>query len=193
MGSYVEDVHGLFESSVEYEEKPCCSRNINPCNMYCPIWNNPFSVSTIEEHAHLCMDNNKKFFFERQPESSDEEKSVSMIDEKIEKMRGHLDQRELVSAIYSQFQKCEMNEENELAINARRGFCFKDFLKTFQKNWNIKRMRNKYSITFIGESGVDTGGVSRKFYSGFIRIFHFFCFFFILKTEISSLTVYDVS
>ena len=53
-------------------------------------------------------------------------------------MRGHLDQRELVSAIYSQFQKCEMNEENELAINARRGFCFKDFLKTFQKNWNIK-------------------------------------------------------
>ena len=80
MGSYVEDVHGLFESSVEYKEKPCCSRNINPCNMYCPIWNNPFSVSTIEEHAHLCMDNNKKFFFERQPESSDEEKSVSMID-----------------------------------------------------------------------------------------------------------------
>ena len=108
-------------------------------------------------------------------------------------MRGHLDQRELVSAIYSQFQKCEMNEENELAINARRGFCFKDFLKTFQKNWNIKRMRNKYSITFIGESGVNTGGVSRNIYSGFIRIFHFFCFFFILKTEISSLTVYDVS
>ena len=96
-------------------------------------------------------------------------------------MRGHLDQRELVSAIYSQFQKCEMNEENELAINARRGFCFKDFLKTFQKNWNIKRMRNKYSITFIGESGVDTGGVSRKFYSGFCTNFSFLLFLFYLK------------
>ena len=99
--------------------------------MYCAICNNPFSVSTIEEHADLCLDN-KTFFFERQPESSYEEKSVSMIDEKTE-MRGHLDQPELVSAIYRQLQKCEMNEENELAINVRRGFCFKDFLKTFRK------------------------------------------------------------
>ena len=79
-------------------------------------------------------------------------------------MRGHLKQPELVSAIYRQPQKCEMNEENGLAINVRRGFCFKDFLQTFQKSWNIiKRMRNKYSITFIGESGINTGRVSRKF------------------------------
>ena len=82
-----------------------------------------------------------------------------------------------MSAIYRQLQKCEMNEENELAINVRGGFCFKDFLKTFQKSWNIKRMRNKYSITFIGDLGIDTGGVSRKFYSGFVQIFHFFHFF----------------
>ena len=47
--------------------------------MYCPIYNNPFNVSTIEEHADLCLDNKNKFFCERQPES-DEEKSVSMID-----------------------------------------------------------------------------------------------------------------
>ena len=82
-----------------------------------------------------------------------------------------------MSAIYRQLQKCEMNEENELAINVRRGFCFKDFLKTFQKSWTIKRMRNKYSITFIGDLGIDTGGVCRKFYSGFAQIFHFFHFF----------------
>ena len=42
-------------------------------------------------------------------------------------------------------------------------------------------MRNKYSITFIGESGIDTGGVSREFYSGFVRISHFFHFSLILK------------
>ena len=66
-------------------------------------------------------------------------------------MRGHLDQPELVSAIYRRLQKCETNEENELVINIRGGFCFKNFLKIFQKSWNIKRMRNKYSITFIGE------------------------------------------
>ena len=168
---------------MENEEEPCCSRNVNPVierKVYCPICNNPFSVNTIEEHADLCLENKNKFFFERQPESSDEEKSVSMVDEETE-MRGHLGQPELVSAIYRQLQKCEMNEENELAINVRRGLCFKDFLKTFQKSWNIKRMRNKYSITFIGESEIDTGGVSREFYSGFVGIFHFFHFSLILK------------
>ena len=128
----------------------------------CPICNNPFSVSTIEEHADLCLENKNKLFFERQPESSDEEKSVSMIDEKTE-MRGYLDQTGLVSAIYRDLQKCEMNEENELAINVKRQFCFKDFLKTFQKSWNITRMRNKYNITFTGASGIDTGGVSQEF------------------------------
>ena len=138
--------------------------------MYCPICNNPLSVSPIEEHTELCLDNKNSFFIERQPERSDEEKSLSMIDEKTE-MRGHLDQPELVSAIYRRLQKCETNEENELVINIRRGFCFKNFLKIFQKSWNIKRMRNKYSITFIGDSGIDTRGVSQKFYSGFVRIF----------------------
>ena len=91
---------------------------------YWPICNNPFSVSTIEEHADLCLENKNKFFFERQPEGSDEEKSVSIIDEKTE-MRGHLDQTQLVSAIYRQLQKCEMNEENELTSNVRRGFALK--------------------------------------------------------------------
>ena len=77
-GSDVEDVHRLFESSLENEEEPCCSRNINPVierKVYCPICNNPFSVSTNEEHADLCLENKNKFLFDRQPESSDEEKS----------------------------------------------------------------------------------------------------------------------
>ena len=148
--------------------------------MHCPICNNLFSVSTIEEHADLCLENKNKFFFKRQPKIGDEERSVSMIDEKTE-MRGHLDQTQLVSAIYRQLHKCEINEENELTINVRKGFCFKDFLKTFPNSWNIKRMRNKYSITFIEESGIDTGGVSREFYSGFVGIFHFFHFSLFLK------------
>ena len=41
-----------------------------------------------------------------------------MVDEKTE-MRGHLFKTEIVSAIYRQLQKYEMNEENELAINVR--------------------------------------------------------------------------
>ena len=45
----------------------------------------------------------------------------------------------------------------------------------------LKRMRNKYSIIFIRESGINTGGVSREFYSGFVGIFYFFHFSLILK------------
>ena len=44
------------------------------------------------------------------------------------------------------------------------------------------KMRNKYSITFIGESGIDTGGVSREFSLGFVGIFYFFYFSLILKS-----------
>ena len=101
-------MHRLFESSLENKEEPCCSKNINPVTerkKYCPaICNNPFSTSTIEEHADLCLENKNKFFFERQPKSSDDEKSVSMIDEKTE-MRGHLDQTKLAPAIYRQLQR----------------------------------------------------------------------------------------
>ena len=100
---------------------------------------------------------------------------------KKEKMRGHLDQSQLVPTIYRQLQKWEMNEENELTINVWREFCFEDFLNTFQKNWKIKRMRNNCSITFIREPGIDTAGVSPDFYSGFVGIFHFFLFSLILK------------
>ena len=103
-GSYVEDVHRLLESSLENEENRFAAKLIEQ-KVYCPVCNNPFSVSTIEEHAYLCLENKNKFFFEKQPESSDEEKSVSMTDEKTE-IRGHLDQTQLASAIYRQFQKC---------------------------------------------------------------------------------------
>ena len=42
-------------------------------------------------------------------------------------------------------------------------------------------MRNKHSITFVEESGIDTGRISREFYSDFVGIFHFFHFSFIFK------------
>ena len=51
-------------------------------------------------------------------------------------------------------------------LNIRRGFYFEDFVKAFNKKWNIGKRNHKYCISFVGESGIDTGGVSREFYSG---------------------------
>ena len=50
-------------------------------------------------------------------------------------------------------------------LNIRRGFYFEDFVKAFNKKWNIGIWNHKYCISFAGESGIDTGGVSREFYS----------------------------
>ena len=61
-GSYVEDVHRLFESSLENQEEPCCSRNINPAierKVYCLISNNTFSIT--EEHADLYLEKEQVF------------------------------------------------------------------------------------------------------------------------------------
>ena len=59
-----------------------------------------------------------------------------------------------------------MDRENELQIHVRRGFCLADFLKTFRKPCNAKKKSCRYIVTFIRESGIDTGGVSGEFYSG---------------------------
>ena len=61
---------------------------------------------------------------------------------------------------------CEMDCENELQIHVRREFWFVDFLKAFRKPHNAKKKSYRYIVTFIGESGIDSGRVSREFYSG---------------------------
>ena len=53
---------------------------------------------------------------------------------------------------------CEMDHENELQIYVRRAFCFADFLKAYWRPYKA------YIVTFIGESGIDTEGVSKEFY-----------------------------
>ena len=61
---------------------------------------------------------------------------------------------------------CEMDSENQLQIHVKREFCFADFLKAFRKPCNAKKKSYRYIVTFIGESGIDTGRVSREFHSG---------------------------
>ena len=59
-----------------------------------------------------------------------------------------------------------MDRENELQIHVRRGFCVVDFLKAFKNPYSAKKKSYRYIVTFIGESGIDTRGVSRESYSG---------------------------
>jgi len=66
--------------------------------------------------------------------------------------------------------KCIINTDEVITIKIRRNFFFEDFRKHFNKKWNNKKKNCRYEILFLGESGVDTGGVSREFYSGMFAL-----------------------
>ena len=51
-----------------------------------------------------------------------------------------------------------------VTIIARRNFSFVDFHNFFKKSWNQKFITHAYKFSFIGESGVDTGGLTRDFF-----------------------------
>ena len=53
-----------------------------------------------------------------------------------------------------------------LKLNIRKNFEFEDFFLLFQQEMELFKKNKLFEISFIGESGVDTGGLSREFYSG---------------------------
>ena len=60
---------------------------------------------------------------------------------------------------------CNVAKEETL-IHVRRHYEFQDFQKFFSKKWNNKNLNKSYRISYVGEPAIDTGGVSRDFYSG---------------------------
>ena len=61
---------------------------------------------------------------------------------------------------------CRVINDFSIKLNIPGGFYFEDFVKAFNKKWNIGKRSHKYCISFVGESVIDTVGVSREFYSG---------------------------
>ena len=76
---------------------------------------------------------------------------------------------ELTRKIQVVIGNCKIDKENILQLNIRKGYCFQDFTKTFKKNRNFKKNNNQYMVSFIGEAGIEIGGVSREFYSGLFK------------------------
>ena len=60
---------------------------------------------------------------------------------------------------------CGVINDFSIKLNSRRRFGFQDFVKAFNKKWNIGKRNHKYCVSFVGESGIDTGGAFCKFYS----------------------------
>ena len=165
----IDNIPGFLQPPSGYQEELSCSRDFfSPSNgnkVFCPICNNAFSISTIAENTDLCLGIKAKIFFEKHTESSDEGELLGIF-QNVSETKGNFDQNEFMLDIEKVLRDCEMDHQNELQIHVRRGFCFADFLKAFRKPYNAKKKSYRYIVTFIGESGIRTVGVSREFYSG---------------------------
>ena len=74
--------------------------------------------------------------------------------------------KQLIENIKKSLEEYEFGQkEQHLLISVRRSYCFYDFTRFFKKSWNKSRWNLHYKYAFVGECGVDEGGVSREFYS----------------------------
>ena len=134
----------------------------NYCKVFCPICNRKFPVSAINEHADACLDK------QTTPTIciTSEDESENLEENDSQTINHNSLSRNNIAAIISSAVNNDCREANDFSIklNIRRGFHFEDFVKAFNKKWNTGKRNHKYCISFVGESGIDTGGVSREFY-----------------------------
>ena len=128
------------------------------------------STSYIQEHADICLESRQKdvYIVSGASDTDDNEEKTDLANSSINHEDiGYSTRDDLKSKLlYIVSTKCSINDNEHLQLNIRRGHCFEDFRRYFSKKWNAKRKNDKYIISFLGEAGVDTGGVSREFYSG---------------------------
>ena len=137
----------------------------NYCKVFCPICNRKFPVSAINEHADACLDK------QTTPTTiciTSEDEGKNLEEDDLQTINHNSLSRNDIAAIISSAVNngCCVINDFSVKLNIRRGFYFEDFVKAFNKKWNIGKRNHKYCISFAGESGIDSSGVSREFYSG---------------------------
>lgn len=131
--------------------------------MRCPICNLQFSMKEIEQHADSCLQKKETplIFSEELVAAGileDDDNDVNFEEQPAVDSDW---QGQLVTVIKS----CQVSAD-EIAVNIRRGNAFSDFTTFFKRKWNRSKWCYIYRVNYIGEAGIDTGGVSREFYTG---------------------------
>ena len=137
----------------------------NYCKVFCPICNRKFPVSAINEYADACLDK------QTTPTTiciTTEDEGNNLEENGSQTINHNSLSRNDIAAIISSAvnNNCRVINDFSIKLNIRWGFYFEDFVKAFNKKWNIGKGNHEYLISFVGELGIDTGGVSREFYSG---------------------------
>ena len=149
-------------SSMKNEAGPSCTVERK---VYCPVCNKKFTIIEIEQHVDFCLEskNNPLSIYD---DSDKEENDFAQLSEESEdNSKPLLTQSYLIQSVDDIFRsKCNISSE-DVTISIRRKFCFADFVKHFSKKWNVSKKDYIYKIMFIGEAGIDTGGVSREYHN----------------------------
>lgn len=128
--------------------------------MLCPVCNKQYPVSSIEQHANACITRTESILIY---DSEDENQNLNTGMEEEQTENPILKDEDVLIKIHSALRSAKISRNTDISIHVQRGHCFADFVSFFNKKWNEPGCL--YNITFIGEAGVDTGGVSREFYS----------------------------
>ena len=120
------------------------------CKVFSPICNKKFPVIEINEHADSCLDRQTTPTIICIRREEDDENLEENYSRPVN--RNSLSRTDIAAIISS-------------AVNNECRVIKVDFVKTFNKKWNIEKRNHKYCILFVGELGIDTDGVSREFYS----------------------------
>ena len=133
--------------------------------MRCPLCNKKFSINEIEIHADRCARKREDpFACYDVPSDSNESSSCDFWENEPKQ---HEDKMTIITKIKQSILKVSFDDTpDESTIHIRRKYSFEDFYQYFQKPWNRKKVNQKFKISFVGGSGIDTGGVKRDFFSG---------------------------
>eukprot|EP00794_Sanderia_malayensis_P020690 gene20690-22727_t len=132
----------------------------------CPVCNRKFIISMIEEHVDACLQSKETPFIAVQS-SEEEADSFSGKEAEISQdpCEGQISSSECKELLVQAVKACHYKMGIDVTLNIRRGHEFSDFTKFFKKPWNAEKQGGTYRICYIGEAGIDSGGVSREFYS----------------------------
>eukprot|EP00794_Sanderia_malayensis_P008537 gene8537-9449_t len=133
--------------------------------MRCPVCNRKFTISMIEEHVDACLQSKETSFIALQS-SEDEADNFSAKEPEIcQDLCGGPMSSECKELLVQAVKVCHYKMAIDVTLNIGRGHEFSDFTKFFKKPWNAKKQGGAYRICYIAEAGIDSGGVSREFYS----------------------------
>ena len=131
----------------------------------CPLCNQKFPASEIEQHADLCLINSEDPFVGIDEEDMLYLGSDNDHDQYLNLTEG-TDGKDARGLIQLLINSCNCpKSESVCNFHVRRSYAFDDAFKFFKRPWNKEKKEEKLVVTFVGEAGVDTGGPLREFFS----------------------------